>query len=218
MALKKLDNGIEKREIRRKRDRLVLSLKGQKGAGLVELLRQELGAYRVRPEDVHPADVLFSLLEERGETVAVAESCTGGLLSKLLTDRSGSSKVFLGGAVVYSNSAKTKLLGADPESLDKFGAVSQAVVRSISAGALRIFGSDYGIGISGVAGPTGGTAEKPVGTVWIGVCGKQGEARQMKFHFTGNRRRIRKKAALSALILLERFILDPDKLDIVSLW
>jgi len=202
-------------------DRVLLLLDGGKRSdriALFERLQRELGEYRVRQGDVHPFDVLFSLLKSRKETVAVAESCTGGLLSKLLTDRSGSSAVFQGGAVVYSNEAKAEVLGADPADIEKKGAVSEEVVRSIAAGAARVFSSDYGIGVSGVAGPTGGTREKPVGTVWIGVYAKRGSGRELKFHFNGSREMVRKKAALAAMLMLERFILKPDKLDIVQLW
>jgi len=199
-------------------DRILLLLNGGESSALFESLKRELGEYRVREGDVHPVDVLFSLLNSRMETVAVAESCTGGLLSKLLTDRSGSSVVFRGGAVVYSNEAKTDVLGVDPADIEQKGAVSEEVVRSIAAGATRVFGSDYGIGVSGVAGPTGGTQEKPVGTVWIGVCAKHGGGRELKFHFNGSRELVRAKAALTAMLMLECFILNPDKLDIVRLW
>ncbi len=199
-------------------DRILLRLSGGQSSTLFERLQRALGEYRVREGDVHPLDVLFYLLSSRMETVAVAESCTGGLLSKLLTDRSGSSAVFRGGAVVYSNEAKTDVLGADPADIEQKGAVSREVVGSIAAGATRVFGSDYGIGVSGVAGPTGGTQAKPVGTVWIGVCAKYGGGRELKFHFHGSRALVRKKAALTAMLMLECFILKPDKLDIVGLW
>ena len=204
--------------IQQKRDRMLLLLKGKDAAVQIERLQRALGEYRVRQGDVRPVEILHSTLTKRGETVAVAESCTGGLLCKLLTDRSGSSEVFHGGAIVYSNTAKVNILGVDAEEIEKKGAVSKEVVASIAAGAARVFGSDYGVGISGVAGPTGGTKEKPVGTVWIGVCGNRQKGKQLKFHFSGDRSKIRLKAALAAMLMLERFILNPDKLDIIQLW
>lgn len=217
-VIQALDVRLTKWETQPEGDRILLLLNGGKSSTLFERLQGELGEYRVREGDVHPLDVLFSLLNARMETVAVAESCTGGLLSKLLTDRSGSSVVFRGGVVVYSNEAKTDILGADPADIEQKGAVSEEVVGSIAAGATRVFGSDYGIGVSGVAGPTGGTQEKPVGTVWIGVCAKHRGGQELKFHFHGSREMVRMKAAITAMLMLERFILNPDKLDIVQLW
>lgn len=217
-VIQTMDVRLTKWAIQPEGDRILLLLNGGRSAAFFKRLQRELGEYRVREGDVHPLDVLFSLLNSKMETVAVAESCTGGLLSKLLTDRSGSSAVFRGGVVVYSNEAKTDVLGADPADIEKKGAVSEEVVRSIAAGATRVFGSGYGIGVSGVAGPTGGTQEKPVGTVWIGVCAKHRGGQELKFHFHGSREMVRMKAAITAMLMLERFILNPDKLDIVQLW
>jgi PncC family amidohydrolase len=217
-ALKNLDVESANWSIQQKMDRMLLVLKGQDSAVQFGRLRDALGEHRVRRGDVRLVEVLHSTLKMRRETVAVAESCTGGLLSKLLTDRSGSSEIFLGGAVVYSNEAKVNILDANAEEIEKKGAVSKEVVASIAAGAARVFGSDYGIGISGVAGPTGGTKEKPVGTVWIGVYGKRKRGKQLKFHFNGTRTGVRLKAALAAMLMLERFIFNPDELDIIQLW
>lgn len=217
-VIQTVDVRLTKWAIQPEGDRILLLLNGGRSSAFFERLQRELGEYRVREGDMHPLDVLFSLLNSKMETVAVAESCTGGLLSKLLTDRSGSSVVFRGGVVVYSNEAKTDVLGADPADIEKKGAVSEEVVRSIAAGATRVFDSGYGIGVSGVAGPTGGTQEKPVGTVWIGVCAKHRGGQELKFHFHGSREMVRMKAAITAMLMLERFILNPDKLDIVQLW
>jgi nicotinamide-nucleotide amidase len=109
-----------------------------------------------------------SLLVGSGRTVAVAESCTGGLMSARLTERGGSSEYFLGGVVVYSNEAKMSLAAVDPDLIERFGAVSEAVAEALALGAASRFAADFGIGITGIAGPGGGTEEKPVGTVLLG--------------------------------------------------
>lgn len=113
---------------------------------------------------------LGSLLRRRKQTLAVAESCTGGLLSHRLTNVSGSSDYFLGGVVAYSNAAKQALLGVDASLLEREGAVSEAVAKEMASGVRRLFGADIGVGITGIAGPTGGTPEKPVGLVYIALA------------------------------------------------
>lgn len=109
-----------------------------------------------------------------GLTLATAESCTGGLLGHRLTNVSGSSDYFLGGVIAYSNAAKVALLGVDREVLEREGAVSEAVARQMAEGVRRLFHADVGVGITGLAGPTGGTAEKPVGLVYIAVAAAEG--------------------------------------------
>ncbi len=116
--------------------------------------------------------VLVSLLKEKGQTVATAESCTGGLIASTITDASGSSAVFETGYVTYANETKTELLGVSPELLEAHGAVSEPVVRAMAEGALESSGADHALAVSGIAGPTGGTEEKPVGTVFVAVAGK----------------------------------------------
>ena len=118
-----------------------------------------------------------SLLTERGVTVAVAESCTGGLMAARLTDRGGSSEYFPGGVVAYSNEAKSSLVGVDPALIERVGAVSTEVAEALADGAIGRFGADIGIGITGIAGPGGGTEEKPVGTVCFSVAARGGGAR-----------------------------------------
>jgi nicotinamide-nucleotide amidase len=134
------------------------------------------------------ADTLFSLdattideqvatlLLESGRTVAVAESCTGGLMSARLTDRAGSSEYFSGGAVAYSNEVKEGLVGVDPALIERMGAVSVEVASALADGAAARFGADVGVGITGIAGPGGGTEEKPVGLVCFSVCARAGSA------------------------------------------
>jgi len=138
-------------------------------------------------------------LKARGKTLAAAESCTGGLAAQLITDIPGSSAYFLGGAVVYSNAAKTRLLGVKPGTLKKHGAVSPECAREMAAGAKKVFGSDYAFSVTGIAGPDGGTGEKPVGLVYFGLAGPRG-SEVFRRQFRGTRQFIRACAA--------NFILD----------
>ncbi|MGG4610495.1 nicotinamide-nucleotide amidase [Providencia sp. Me31A] len=112
-------------------------------------------------------------LKEQGKTVTAAESCTGGWIAKVLTDIAGSSDYFQRGFVTYSNEAKHQMIGVKHESLQKFGAVSQQVVIEMASGALQEAKADFAVSVSGIAGPGGGSAEKPVGTVWFGFAQKQ---------------------------------------------
>src|SRR5690606_31306965 len=112
------------------------------------------------------------LMKSRSVTLAIAESCTGGAIAQAITQHAGSSAVFLGGGIVYSNELKKKLLGVKEETLQAYGAVSENTVREMAQGALANFNSDYSVAVTGIAGPDGGTADKPVGTVWIAVANK----------------------------------------------
>ncbi len=140
-------------------------------------------------------------------TLACAESCTGGLISSTLTDLAGSSAWFLGGAVAYANSAKVAVLGVPEDVLTTHGAVSEAVVLAMASGARRVFGSDAALSVSGVAGPDGGTPEKPVGTVWM-AWDVSGRLQARRRHFQGGRLAIKRQtveAALEGLLeMLER--------------
>lgn len=143
---------------------------------------------------------LGSLLKQRRETLAVAESCTGGLLGELLTDVAGSSAYFLGGAISYHNDAKRELLGVDGVLLEKHGAVSAPVAIAMAEGAARRLRADHALSITGIAGPGGGTAEKPVGLVYVGVAGKTGvEAREFFLGADQPRDFIRQRAARGAI-------------------
>lgn len=141
------------------------------------------------------------LLIQRGLKLAVAESCTGGLICHRLTNISGSSNYFLGGVTSYANEAKMNLLGVKPETLEKHGAVSAETVLQMARGVRNAFGADIGISTSGIAGPTGGTPEKPVGTTWIGFSSAEGEAAR-HFLFQGDRLAVKEQAAEAALQLL----------------
>ena len=156
------------------------------------------------------AETIVAEATARKVTIAVAESCTGGMVAAALTDVPGSSAVFLGGAVTYSNAAKSRLLSVDPEDLKFFGAVSREVAQQMAAGALDAFGADIAVSVTGIAGPGGGSAEKPVGTVWFGVASRRGEGvdAQASVAWSGaSREAIRARAASSALNLIRREVL-----------
>ena len=121
-------------------------------------------------EDASVQQLVHQILTERGQTLAVAESCTGGTIASRFTAMAGSSAYFLAGVVSYSNESKRDILGVDYEDIMHYGAVSEQVARQMAEGARRITGADYAISTTGIAGPTGGSAEKPVGTVWIAVA------------------------------------------------
>jgi nicotinamide-nucleotide amidase len=146
-------------------------------------------------------------LFRRGRTVATAESCTGGLLAERLTRVAGASRYFPGGVVTYSNEQKTSLLGIPPELLAAHGAVSREVVEAMAAAARRRFATDYALAISGVAGPDGGTASKPVGTVHLALAGPGGEVRHRQTRLLGDRQRVRWLASTLALEQLRRLLL-----------
>jgi nicotinamide-nucleotide amidase len=141
---------------------------------------------------------------QRGEVVSTAESCTGGQIVSTLTNVSGSSAILHQGYVTYSNEAKTEILGVPADLIEKHGAVSEEVVRAMAEGCLRVSGADHAIAVSGVAGPTGGTEEKPVGTVYIGIAGKGFET-YAKRHFTpADRISFKLRVTRLALDLLRR--------------
>ncbi len=149
-----------------------------------------------------PLEVLVGeLLVQHGQQLAVAESCTGGLVSHRITNVSGSSRYFLGGVTSYANEAKTKLLGVSAEILETHGAVSAETVLQMARGVRMAFGADIGIATSGIAGPTGGSPDKPVGTTWIGFSSIKGEEAR-HFLFEGDRISIKEQAAQAALQIL----------------
>lgn len=145
------------------------------------------------------------LLLSENKTLATAESCTGGMLAALLTDKAGSSQWFSGSVVAYSNDVKAKLLGVPQSVLMEHGAVSEPVVLAMAEGALKAVGTDVAVSLSGIAGPDGGTPEKPVGTVWVGWADKNG-SRARLFQFEGSRAKVRQQAVMAALNGLIGFI------------
>ncbi len=151
--------------------------------------------------------VVGELLSGKKATLGMAESCTGGLIASQLTDVAGSSDYFLFSGVTYSNAAKVNVLGVLPETLETYGAVHEETVKQMAKGARRVAGADYGLSVSGVAGPDGGTPDKPVGTVCIGIATPAG-VRGYRYLFPFGRRLMNKSIfAVSALDLLRRELL-----------
>jgi nicotinamide-nucleotide amidase len=146
-----------------------------------------------------------ALLHKHGIRIAVAESCTGGLLAKLLTDLPGSSAYFRAGVIAYSNDAKAALLGVPPSMIELNGAVSAEVAEAMAAGMRRIAGSDLALSVTGIAGPDGGTAEKPVGTVYLGLADSSGGGYQL-LRLSGDRLQVRAASAGGALDWLTEYL------------
>jgi nicotinamide-nucleotide amidase len=171
-------------------------------------LRAGLGVSIYGEDDDDLAAVVLDVCRTRGSTIGVAESCTGGLLGARLTAISGSSDVVRGGVIAYHNDVKTGLLGVSEATLVAHGAVSEAVVREMAAGVRRVTRTNIGLAITGVAGPTGGTAKKPVGTVWI-AADIDGAADAVLHRLWGDREEIRQRAAQWTLELLRLRLLAP---------
>ncbi len=163
------------------------------------------------------AGSLGRLLLRRGERVSLAESCTGGLAAGLVTAESGSSQWFAGGAVTYANDAKADLLQVAHEDLRRHGAVSAEVALAMARGCAALLKTEWAASVTGIAGPTGGSATKPVGEVFIGVCGPRFEAVR-RFRFPGERASVRDRSAKSALALLRLALLEGDAFDAPLLW
>lgn len=175
-----------------------------------QLLAQKEVAIRERIEEwLYGVDeqtleeVVVHLLREKGQTLATAESCTGGLLGDRITNVSGSSEIFLGGIVSYSNALKTTLLKVSEETLNRFGAVSEQTARAMAEGVRQLSGAHWGVGITGIAGPTGATATKPVGLVYIALSDPTGTLVE-QHQFLGDRKTIKWRASQAALVLLRK--------------
>jgi nicotinamide-nucleotide amidase len=165
-------------------------------------LRSRVDAYAYGEDDADLAAVVLDRCRALKLKLAVAESCTGGMLGERITNVPGSSDVFLGGVIAYHNDVKKKLLGVRPEDLERFGAVSEEVALQMAAGVRERTGADVGVSVTGIAGPGGGTPEKPVGLVWIAIHGLDAKAR--RFHVVGDRAEIRQRAAQAALEMVRR--------------
>ena len=150
--------------------------------------------------------LLCSDLKYQGLTITTAESCTGGWVAKVLTDVAGSSAYMIAGLVTYSNSAKNELLGVTESSLNQHGAVSEPVVREMVAGAQALTGADIAVAISGIAGPGGGSEDKPVGTVWFAWGRSPADTVAVTEVFAGDRDQVRRQAVLFALQGLRAFL------------
>jgi len=170
---------------------------------LVELIEAELGDLVFSDNGDSMEQIVGYFLQMRGASLAVAESCTGGLLAERITSISGSSRYFLGGAIVYSNQLKTEFAGVPPELIAKYGAVSGPVAAALAEGIREGCGSTFGLGVTGVAGPTGGTPEKPVGLVFHALASGAG-TEVVERNFPGDRKRIRWFASQQALDMVRR--------------
>jgi nicotinamide-nucleotide amidase len=153
------------------------------------------------------AKVIGKLLTERQMTLAVCESCTGGMLGSVITSIPGSTEYFVGGIVAYSDFTKKKIVGVKASTLNRSGAVSANVAKEMALGVKRKLMSDIGIGITGIAGPTGGSREKPLGLVYIGLAMK-GKVIVRRFLFKGGRQTVRRSACKEALGLLKKILRD----------
>ncbi|HET7632237.1 MAG TPA: competence/damage-inducible protein A [Gemmatimonadaceae bacterium] len=165
-------------------------------------LRSAVGPMIYGQDDADMAALVLDACRARGLSIAVAESCTGGMLGERLTRIPGSSDVFLGGVIAYANEVKSALLDVPAALIRAHGAVSEEVARAMAAGARQRLGAEIGIGITGVAGPDGGTPDKPVGTVWIAVD-FAGDVRPLLLHSWGDRQEVRERATQAALNLVK---------------
>lgn len=182
-------------------------------AALLELLGLECIG---QGEQDLPVAVVSALVESNA-TLATAESCTGGCIAHLLTSVPGASAAFMGGVVSYDNSMKIRTLGVNPEDIQQYGAVSAAVVESMAKGIRHLTGADYGISTSGIAGPGGGTPEKPVGLVWVGISGPEGTFSQA-FKMASDRSGNIERSSFAALNLFRKTLLNGWSLPEPTFW
>jgi len=188
--------------------RLRLSASGENELALkhevdhyADLIIQKVRPFVVIDEDVPLEKALLDLMEAKKLTLSTAESCTGGYIAHLITQHPGCSKVYEGGAVTYSYELKESVLGVQKTTLNDFGAVSEQTVKEMAEGAVKHFKTDYAVAVSGIAGPDGGTPDKPVGTVWIAVASKNG-AEAKVFNFGNKRAQNIERSAIAALNML----------------
>jgi nicotinamide-nucleotide amidase len=197
--------------------RLRLSAYGENEAELTDKIDvfahkivERVGINVVAEEDIPLEKVVLNYMADRGLTLTTAESCTGGYISHLITQHAGSSKVFLGGAVSYSYELKESILGVKNETLWQHGAVSRETVKEMVEGALFNFKSDYAVAVTGIAGPGGGTEDKPVGTVWIAVANAN-KTLMKKFTFGNKRLQNIERTAVAAFFMLITLLRESEK-------
>jgi nicotinamide-nucleotide amidase len=174
---------------------------------IADALVADSEAYLFSREEVGTAELVLRLLRERGLSLGTAESCTGGLVAGRLTDVPGSSDVFRGAIVAYDDEVKQSQLGVEASLLAEHGAVSPEVAAAMARGARERLGVDVAVSVTGVAGPGGGSEEKPVGLVFLHASGPMGE-RDLRFSFPGDRETIRSRAAVAALHLVRRLVTE----------
>ncbi|MBM2814302.1 MAG: CinA-like protein [Ignavibacteria bacterium] len=168
---------------------------------IAKIIKERAGRWIFAEGDESLLEVTAKLLKSKGKTVSVAESCTGGMLGAAFTDLAGSSDYFLGGVIVYSNEAKINMLDVSSETIEKHGAVSEETARELAANVRLKFSTDYGISLTGIAGPSGGTEDKPVGTVWIGLADELGATAE-KFVYAKERTANRQRFVAAAVNMI----------------
>jgi nicotinamide-nucleotide amidase len=181
-------------------------------------LQGDMGVELVRKGAVEPAELLLEEAARRGRTVAVAESCTGGMIGEMITRVPGSSQSFWGSAVVYADAAKQRVLGVGEETIRRYGAVSEETAGEMARGVLELSEADTAAAVTGVAGPGGGSEEKPVGTVWIAVCSAGGKATAYSFAFGNRREIVRRRSVTAALIMMEMEMKGNIRVDRLDSW
>ncbi len=194
--------------------RLRLSASGNEEAALRNTVDEKVAELeKIIPQHIYGYEkdklegIVGKLLKEKNHTLALAESCSGGLIAHMITSVPGSSNYFMGGVVSYSNQSKINQLGVKKETLEKHGAVSEETITEMALGAKQEFNTDWAVATSGIAGPDGGSAEKPVGTVWIAVAGPAG-IKAKKFQFGGDRERNIQVTAITALNMLRKTLIS----------
>ena len=174
-------------------------------AGFAKKIVEQIKEFVIIEADIPLEKAIIDFMASRNLTLSTAESCTGGYIAHQITQHAGSSKVFLGGAVTYSNEMKNSMLSVSEETLKNYGSVSEETVKEMAQGALNNYHSDYSISVSGIAGPDGGTENKPVGTVWIAVAGKN-KTITKKFQFGNKRAQNIERSSINALSLLYKLL------------
>lgn len=189
----------------------IIGMNKEKASGIVhaeiEKLKKIIPEYIASDSEVLLEEIVFNLLKNKNKTLSTAESCTGGTIAKLITSIAGSSQVFKGSVVAYSNEIKEQLLGVDTASIISYGAVSKQVVEQMAMGACARLGTDFSVATSGIAGPDGGTQDKPVGTVWIAVSGPKYVTSKV-FRFGNDRILNIKRSANAALNMLRKELIN----------
>lgn len=173
-----------------------------------KIVRERVGTSVIADVDTSLEAHIVKLLTNSKRTLATAESCTGGLIAERITAQDGASSMFRGSIVAYHNDVKTGIVGVRPETIKQHGAVSEETARELAEGVLRSIGSDFGIGVTGIAGPDGGTPEKPVGTIWIALAETNQKTVAKKLSLDFGRRMNRERASTAALELLRRRMID----------
>lgn len=181
-------------------------LANNKMSEIVQGIRSKAGRYIFSNIDEPLEEVVARLLKERGQTIAISESCTGGYISNLLTNISGSSNYYERGIISYSNASKVELLKVNEDTISRYGAVSLEVARQMAEGVKSISGTDIGLSVTGIMGPTGASINKPIGLVYIGICDDK-VCTAKKFNFGDDRIRNKQRAAQAALDMVRRYIL-----------